>query len=806
LGVAAPADANAAHHQAGRKGRAPRPRLKPGALPIHSHLDPSMQPLTRPSDPLDMPALYFEGTTPGEQARHREKLARLPSAGGMIIDPVPGADGGWNVEIVTMDWDEPGLLDKIFESILRCINIPEGIFVSRARIFTGNGGQVVNLLDLESRQGRPLTRERCELVLEQLRRVSPGERGVLDSIQHIPFRSLVPLVTEFPSLDNTRSDRYSFLELKVDRMSNRFTSVLLHFLARSELWLNIQVAEFRQEEQGHYAFYVVDKRGRRLNDSHFFRQSMVRTLEAMNRMLMQFNLYYIRRNWLQRVDNNENTIYHSRPDTEDFLRDLQDIRQMSVLKGFENRLSHLVEQGLLSSASYYLLKKVEGFVGRNRAKILALAETTPDAEQIELCREYFEFRRQALRVMAPLFQKLLELPSIRPTLSDPARLHALCKPFGTGRFALDSGHQLYITGPVWLGEPSQAMDPLLLLARTDCFLREDTLDSIEAAQEGWSDYYIEEHRGELGQKFMALFEESVRQSNTAIVLRTLRSVGLLQRFLPRFDKVQGLVHVVADHSYTVDEHTFVLIEVLAGLRLLAEVFPDAGKPAMYSDYEKLRDNAALRNYARKYTMELRMLARVTELRSNPAIRGFFQHIEEARTNSLDYLEELNLLDHGNTVCLTALTELVKIRRQLDGLIRVMVSLPFAEQRDLALAGLFHDLCKPAVNHPELGAKELESMLAAMGIVLRADEFQRIQWLVHNHLEMRPLMNRMGSDGERVVIEHARKVGNLDRLRMLILFTYADRVAVHLDPNKNSHDALLLTQMLHILDGMKAPGP
>jgi hypothetical protein len=758
-----------------------------------------MKAATAPSDPLDMPSLYFERTSAGEQARHQEKLARLGGGGGLFIDPVAMPGGGWAVEIVTTDWEEPGLLDKIFEAVLRCVDIPDGIFVRHARIFTGNGGQVVNILDLETRAGQPLTRENCDLVLEQLRLVRRGERGVLETIQHFQFTSLIPLLTEFPSLDNDRSDRYTYLEFNVGRLSNRFTSVLLHFLARSELWLNIQVAEFMHEPEGRYSFWVVDKQGRKLHDSHFARLGMVRTLEAMNRTLMRFNLHYIRRSWFHRVERNDATIFHSRPDPEDFLHDLRDVARLAELKGFERRLGDLVEKRLLDSHDYYLLMRVEAFAREHGETIRAMVESGPTPRQIELCREYFDLRRRAMQVLGPLFRKLLECPEVSPPLNDRQRLQALCRPQATGRFALDADYQLYITGPLWLGEPSSALDPLLLLARTSCFLRDDALTAIQAALEGWTESYIEAHRGQFGVKFLALLDETLRQGNTALVLRVLRSVGLLQRYLPHFSSIQGLVHVVADHSYTVDEHTFVLIEVLSGLRLLADVFPVPGKSPLAADYERLRDAAGLQNYARKYATELRMLGQVTELRSNPAIRAFFGLMDEVRTNSLEYLVELNLLEHGYTVCMTALSEILKTRRQLEPLIRLMERLSFPERRTLVLAGLLHDIRKPAVNHPELGAQDLEAILADMGVELPPGDMERIRWLIHNHLEVRPLLKRMGAEGSQVVKEYAGAVGDMDLVRQLILFTYADRVAVHLDPNKNSHDAMLLGDMLAALD-------
>ena len=755
-----------------------------------------------PSDPLDMPALYFERTSPEEQARHREKLARLGAGGGLFIDPA-ATPGGWAVEFVTTDWEEPGLLDKIFEAVLRCVDIPDGIFVRRARIFTGNGGHVVNILDLETRDGQPLTRENCDLVLEQLRQVRRGERGVLETIQHFHFATLIPLLTDFPTLDNDRSDRYTYLEFNVKRLSNRFTSVLLHFLARSELWLNIQVAEFEHEPEGRYAFWVVDKHGRKLRDSHFARLALVRTLEAMNRTLMRFNLHYIRRSWLQRVERNDATIFHSRPDPEDFLSDLRDIAQLAELKGFEARLGDLVENGLLNSHDYYLVKRVEAFVKQHGATIRAMSETGPGPAQIELCREYFDLRRRSMQVLGPLFRKLLERSPVHPPLDDRQRLQVLCRPFSTGRFALDPEYQLYIAGSLWLGEPSSALDPLLLLARTNCFLREDALVAIQAALEGWTDSYIEAHRGQFGHKFLALLDETIRQGNTAVVLRVLRSVGLMQRYLPYFADIQGLVHVIADHSYTVDEHTFVLLDVLSGLRLLSEVLPTARKSTLAKDYEKLRDAPGLQNYARKYATELRMLSQVTELRSNPAIRAFFGFMDEVRSNSLEYLVELNLLEHGTTVCMTALSEIMKTRRQLDPLIRLMDRLSFGERRNLVLAGLLHDIRKPAVNHPELGAQNLEAILAAMGVVLPPTDVERIRWLIHNHLEVRPLLKRMGAEGTDVAKQYVRTVGDAELVRLLVLFTYADRVAVHLDPNKNSHDAMLLGEMLAAVDAAGA---
>jgi hypothetical protein len=254
----------------------------------------------------------------------------------------------------------------------------------------------------------------------------------------------------------------------------------------------------------------------------------------------------------------------------------------------------------------------------------------------------------------------------------------------------------------------------------------------------------------------------------------------------------------------VDEHTFVLIEVLVGMKLLDEVFPDGEQLAMVADYQRIKDALGLKNYAHKYARELRMLGRVTELRSHPVVRAFLQVMEEVRENSVEYLVDVNLLEHGYTTCMLALNEIAKTRRQLGGLIRLMTALPFAEQRILILAGMFHDICKPAQDHPARGAQALASILEAMGVTLPQRDVERIRWLIAHHLDVRPIMNRTAEQGEGAVADFARSVGDASLVRLLVLFTYADRVAVHLDPNKNSHDALTLTDILRILDDAGFP--
>ena len=744
---------------------------------------------------LEMPALYFAQTSAEEQARHRAKLARLASPRELLIEAEPDGAGGWLAEIVTTDWDEPGLLDRTLEAILNCLAIPGGIAIHRIRVFTGRTGQVVNILEFRERNGGPFSQDACARVLERLRLIRPGERAILETITSVSSSRLIPALTEFPSLDNARSEHYTHLGFALPRISTRFTSILLHFLARSEFQVNIQVAEIRQAEQGLYSLYILDKRGRKLSDGHFTRISLVRALEEMNRMILRFNLHSVRRAWTKRIERNDHTIYQSRPDPADFLDDLAAIRQLARLKGFEERPGALVEGGLLDSKDYYYLKRFEAFCEQNAPAFQALADAVPGEREVALCREYFDQRRKSLRILEPLYARLMRLEPIRPDVEERQRLAALCLPLPAEGYAMDEGMRLYRERSLWTSDPAMALQPFRIMARTGCTLRGDAMEAIEAALEAWTPAYLARHRATLGEAFQAILEESLRQGNTAAVLRGMRQVGLLQRIVPGFARITGLIHMVSDHRYTVDEHSILLVEALAGMGLLLEVLPKKGSSQLRRDYEKVTTAVGLSLYARKYAIEERMLRAIPQIRSHPAINPFLQLLDEVRTTSLEYLAEMNVLEYSRATCLTALRQIEEMRGELETLLRLHARLPFDARRDLALAALLHDLDKPDPDHGQRFAPRVGACLAEMGLVLPAESVERIAWLIAHHLELSALLNRIGSEGEQVLSGYLREEGGAERMRALILFTYADRVAVHQDPNVASHNAMVLSDLL-----------
>ena len=742
---------------------------------------------------LDMPALYFENTTPQEQARHRAKLVRLASPRELLIETEPDGAGGWLVEMVTTDWDEPGLLDRILEAVIHCLNIPGGVAIHRIRVFTGRNGQVANILEFRDRRGGPISRESCDLLLERLRQIRPGERAILETITNVTQRNLIPTLKEFPSLDNARSEHYTHLGFTMPRVSARFTSILLHYLARSEFQVNVQVAEIRQGEQGSFSLFIVDKRGRKLSERHFARISFVRALEEMNRMILRFNLHSVRRSWARRIERNDRTIYRSRPDPRDFLDDLAAIRQLAALKGIEPRPDALVEGGLLDARALAFLASFEAFCEAQAPVLQALADTVPGEREIALCREYFDQRRRSLRILEPLYARLMRLDPIRPDLEDRQRLEALARPWQPEGYALDEEMRLYREGPA-ADDLDSVFQPFRFLARTGCTLRGDALEAVEAVLERFFAAGPRARRAELGLRFQAIMDESLRQGNFAAVLRGMRQVGLLQRILPGFERITGLIHVISDHRYTVDEHSILLVEAIGGMALLIEVLPSRGTSSLRRDYEKLTTAAGLSLFARKYAIEERMLRAIPQIRSHPAIAPFLQWLDEVRENSLEYMVEMKVLDYSRAICLTALRQIEEIRAELDTLLRHYQGLSAEVRRDLALAALLHDMDKPDQDHGRRFAPRVAGCLAEMGLNIPPESVARIAWLVEHHLDMSGLLSRIGSDGETALGEYVKE-SSPERVRELILFAYADRVAVKPDPNVASHNAMVLTGLL-----------
>ena len=97
------------------------------------------------------------------------------------------------------------------------------------------------------------------------------------------------------------------------------------------------------------------------------------------------------------------------------------------------------------------------------------------------------------------------------------------------------------------------------------------------------------------------------------------------------------------------------------------------------------------------------------------------------------------------------------------------------RRALYLAMLLHDTGKGKGDQQIEGAKQARA--AALRLGLPEDEADLVAWLVGNHLEMSDTAQRRDITDPQTITRFAARVGNLERLRLLLILTVADIRAV-----------------------------
>ena len=90
---------------------------------------------------------------------------------------------------------------------------------------------------------------------------------------------------------------------------------------------------------------------------------------------------------------------------------------------------------------------------------------------------------------------------------------------------------------------------------------------------------------------------------------------------------------------------------------------------------------------------------------------------------------------------------------------------------LFLAGLFHDIGKTGKNHSVRGAKITGRILKRLGLGEKAGG--EILFLVRRHLLLAETATKRDLKDEKVIVQCAREIGDIDRLKMLYLLTWAD---------------------------------
>lgn len=120
--------------------------------------------------------------------------------------------------------------------------------------------------------------------------------------------------------------------------------------------------------------------------------------------------------------------------------------------------------------------------------------------------------------------------------------------------------------------------------------------------------------------------------------------------------------------------------------------------------------------------------------------------------------------------LETLGNLKNVGRDKDFLlVDILNDLPNVEP--LLLAGLLHDIGKTEKNHAQAGARIVKRILKRLGC--SEEKTDQVAFLILHHLLLVETATRRDLEDEKVIVQCARTIGNIDNLKMLYLLAWAD---------------------------------
>lgn len=119
-------------------------------------------------------------------------------------------------------------------------------------------------------------------------------------------------------------------------------------------------------------------------------------------------------------------------------------------------------------------------------------------------------------------------------------------------------------------------------------------------------------------------------------------------------------------------------------------------------------------------------------------------------------------------------ETVRYLKTLDNEKEVLLLTVFSDLSNpeaLFLAGLLHDIGRTGEDHSRRGVTIARKILKRLGY--ERDATEDILFLIRHHLLLAETATRRDLNDEKVIVQCASTIGNVDRLKMLFLLTWAD---------------------------------
>ena len=222
----------------------------------------------------------------------------------------------------------------------------------------------------------------------------------------------------------------------------------------------------------------------------------------------------------------------------------------------------------------------------------------------------------------------------------------------------------------------------------------------------------------LKKRFINLFSLGGHVSKA---IRRMHRLGIIEHFLPEFEKSIRIRSERPTDPYTVGKH---LMEAVANL----------------DDIRNAEEQEALTKPAKDF------VSAIPQIGKSPGIPPYTGRVKGERTEGSSESEIKSLHD---------------------------IYLQISDPSTLYFALLMHDFDKPGKNHAITGAQKIEKIAASLGF--NPVQIEEIAFLIKEHLTMINIA-RYHQLNDVIIEQFKDSVGSLDRLNKLYLLTYCDSKA------------------------------
>ncbi|WP_241832110.1 [protein-PII] uridylyltransferase [Bathymodiolus thermophilus thioautotrophic gill symbiont] len=294
--------------------------------------------------------------------------------------------------------------------------------------------------------------------------------------------------------------------------------------------------------------------------------------------------------------NYSNTAYNLEPNLKESpggLRDIQTVAWVAKWYFDVDLLSDLVEKEYLTQGEYDLLIEAQSFLWKVRFALHIIAQRRED-------RVAFQYQRKVASVlgyeegdsiaveqfMRDYYQTATKVARLNDILLQLFEESVLHEQHLNARFVISHGYIYMTDSKVFTKQPSAFIEIFLLVAKYNYVsgISADTLRQMQKDIDLIGENYYKKRQNN------RLFIELLQQKQGVNkALKLMNRYGVLERYIPAFGKITGLMQYDLFHAYTVDQHTLFVIrnlrrffigEFAQEFALCSEIATDIVKPEL----------------------------------------------------------------------------------------------------------------------------------------------------------------------------------------------------------------------------------